>query len=63
MPKKLCKNCVFLRTSIIVENTNPMLVTRYGNYVNPCNRYPMNIMRAPTEPGCGEFKPMKGDKS
>lgn len=56
-----CKDCGHFRTDIKVFGGNAGLSSKYGPFVNACNRYPRNIMRAPKEPACGEFKP-KGAK-
>ena len=56
MAKKICKECEYLRTDVKVFGGNAELPMKYGNYTNPCNRFPQNIMRAPKEPACGEFK-------
>ena len=51
-----CKDCRYLRIDIKCFGGVAELPAKYGKYTNPCNRYPQNIMRAPKEPACGEFK-------
>ena len=52
-----CKDCKYLRQDVKKFGENAELPSKFGNYTSPCNRYPMNIMRCPSEPACGEFKP------
>lgn len=54
-----CKDCKFLRTDVKNFGGNAELPAKYGKYTCPCNRYPMNIMRSPQEPACGEFREKK----
>lgn len=55
---KKCEDCEYLRTDVrFVVDEESALSAKYGRYTNPCNRYPQNIMCAPKEPACGEFKP------
>lgn len=51
-----CKDCKYLRTDIKIFGGKAVIPAEYGKYTHPCNRYPQNIMRAPKEPACGEFK-------
>ena len=50
-----CRNCKYLRQDVKVFGGMGELVKKYGEFTNPCNRYP-HIMRAPKEPACGEFE-------
>ena len=50
-----CKDCTHLRQDIKAFGGRAELPKEYGKFTNPCNRFPMNIMRSPEEPACGEF--------
>lgn len=52
-----CEDCNWLRSDIRIFGGEAALPAKYDKYTNPCNRFPANIMRAPGEPACGEFKP------
>lgn len=54
-----CEDCKYLRSDIKKFGDIGELSSKYGKYTSPCNRYPQNILRAPKEPACGEFKPRK----
>ena len=51
-----CKDCFYLRSDVSLNSENQFLSKIYGKIVYPCNRYPMNILRAKNEPACGEFQ-------
>ncbi len=52
-----CKDCCYLRKDVKVFGNMPEKVKKlYGDVQQPCNRYPVNSMRAPGEPACGELK-------
>lgn len=53
-----CKDCMWLRMNVRMV-TEAELPKNYGKWVHPCNRFPQNIMRAPKEPACGEFKKLR----
>jgi hypothetical protein len=50
----MCQDCRFLRQDIKILGAE--IPKKFGNFTNPCNRYPQNIMRSPKEPACGEFE-------
>jgi hypothetical protein len=53
-----CEDCKYLRRDI--KDFDNHLPEKYGEFTNPCNRYPQNIMRSPKEPACGEFEAKDG---
>lgn len=59
-----CEDCKWLRDNVKLfgKEYNHALPAQYGDHTSPCNRYPQNIMRAPKEPACGEFKPKESEK-
>jgi len=54
MPK--CKDCKFLRTEEKMKINPHSVARKFGIISNPCNRFPMNILKHKNEPACGEFK-------
>ena len=57
-----CNDCHYLRLDIRIADGQAPIPKHYGNFTYPCNRYPMNILRSPLEPACGEFKRKKPKK-
>lgn len=53
-----CKDCKFLRTDTASDIGPGSVARKYGMLGQPCNRFPMNIIRHPDEPACGEFRPI-----